>query len=558
MKKLFTIFLILSNFYFSIAQIVITEIMYNPPESGTDYLEYIEFFNISNSPVNMQGYSIKEAVVMNFPDTTIPAFGSILICVDSIRLDSILGVKALQWEGGALRNTDELITLLDENKNFVDSVHYYSTWDNLTNGNGASLELCRPSADNARNEYWNASDWDTGLQLNGKIIFASPGLLNAGSCSDQEVLVSDFRFTPSDIEIYVGEKVEWRNQGGHHNVNGNQSVFPSNPVSFGNGAPSTANWSYIQRFDVPGVYEYQCDVHAGQGMKGTVTVINRDYSYPVASIGLVTSINGDGVLDSFGKRCTLEGVVYGGNLRPTGLQFTMIDGLDDGIAVFLSSGNLGYIVAEGDLIRVKGQITQFNGLAEIVPDSLFKLSSGNSLVNATGVSSLNENTESQLIEMKNMELVDPNEWTNNSLGFTVKITDGTNIREMRIDNDVNIHGTSAPVGKFNVKGLGTQFDASLPYLEGYQIVPRYLPDITLISSTKNEIATTITIYPNPVSHELRIQTSEDFEKITLMDIQGRQIISTDFHNSIYLDIAPGLYYLKITGQKEHVLKFIKL
>jgi len=558
MNKLYLFFFILCMAYFSNAQIIINEIMYNPPESGTDYLEYIEFLNTSNSPVHILDYSIQDAVVMTFPDTTIPPLSYFVICVDSLKLDSILGVKALQWQTGALRNTDEVITLLDANQNFVDSVHYNSSWSTLTNGNGASLELCRASADNTLAEFWRPSARSTGLQLNGKFIFASPGMLNSSNCAEYTVNVSDFKFTPANIEIFTGEQIEWKNLGGTHNVNGSQATFPNNPTSFGNGAPSALNWSYIFRFDVPGIYQYQCDVHGSSGMRGTVTVRTRDINYPNIIIGLVTSTNGAGELDSLNKRFTLEGIVYGVNLRPTGLQFTMIDQFDDGINVFLSTGNLGYTVTEGDLIRVKGLITQFNGLAEIIPDSLIKISSGNILNAASVVTSLNENTESQLVEMKNMQLVDPNTWTNNPLGFTVKITDGNNNWDMRIDNDVNIHGTTAPAGKFDVKGLGTQFDVSSPYLEGYQLMPRYISDIKLITSVIEEQQSYVIIIPNPVHDVLKIETNESFNTIQLLDFQGRLLEQLNYTDNIPLTLSSGLYYLKLVGHNNRVLKFIKL
>ena len=80
-----------------------------------------------------------------------------------------------------------------------------------------------------------------------------------------------FTWSPSDITIDQGDTVEWTNTGGSHNVNGTQATFPDNPESFGNSVGS--GWVYSFTFNIPGVYNYQCDPHASLGMTGTVTVV---------------------------------------------------------------------------------------------------------------------------------------------------------------------------------------------------------------------------------------------------------------------------------------------
>lgn len=558
MKQIMLILIFGSMLNLAKSQLVINEIMFNPPESGTDNLEYIEFYNAGNQAVNLKDYSIKDAVIITFPDTIMTPNSYFIICVNSLKFDSVFGFPALEWTSGGLRNTDEVITLLDASQNTIDSVHYFGSWNSDANGNGASLELCRTNTDNNLENYWGASKNALGIEINGKFLFASPNSANTVPCADYTINVSDFKFDPATIEIYVGEKVEWLNKGGHHNINGSKSTYSANPESFGNGLPSTDLWSYIYKFNQPGIYNYQCDVHASNGMKGTIKVKIKDDLYPSLPIGLVSSTDFNGLADSLNKRYSLEGVVYGVNLRPIGLQFTLIDQFNDGIAVFLSSGNLSYTVTEGDLIRVKGLINQFNGLIQILPDSIIKLSVGNSLFQPTVVNYLNESTESQLIQMKKMELVDPNTWSNNPLGFTVKVTDGTNTFDMRIDNDVNIHGTNAPVGKFDLTGLGSQFDAINPFLEGYQIQPRYLADIKLIVDATDLSNEAITIYPNPVDDVIYFKNTALLgSDIFIYNAQGKLIQNLKVQNPLKIDLSPGIYYLSIPAEKSSRIRFIK-
>ena len=47
---------------------------------------------------------------------------------------------------------------------------------------------------------------------------------------------------------------------------------------------------------------------------------------------------------------------------------------------------------------------------------------------------------------------------------------------MRIDSDTDIDGSPEPVWPVDIIGLGSQFDSSVPYDGGYQILPRYYAD----------------------------------------------------------------------------------
>lgn len=96
--------------------------------------------------------------------------------------------------------------------------------------------------------------------------------LSTHAQTTHEVVVSSFQFSPAELQIEVGDIVQWTNTGGNHNVNGSASDFPNNPVPFGN-ALSTDNWVYEFTFTQEGVYEYNCVAHPGP-MQGTITVVD--------------------------------------------------------------------------------------------------------------------------------------------------------------------------------------------------------------------------------------------------------------------------------------------
>ena len=78
-----------------------------------------------------------------------------------------------------------------------------------------------------------------------------------------------YYYSPSILEIQVGETVEWINDEGYHDV-----VVTSGPVPFSLPACSGPCTIGSYTFSVPGTYEYICSIgsHAANGMIGTVVV----------------------------------------------------------------------------------------------------------------------------------------------------------------------------------------------------------------------------------------------------------------------------------------------
>ena len=102
------------------------------------------------------------------------------------------------------------------------------------------------------------------------IIFLVFCSLSSFAQTKYTVAVTDYKFTPKDLNVSVGDTVEWQNTQGYHNVNATQATYPSNPESFGNSLGT--NWTFTHIFNTPGSYDYRCDAHFALGMVGTVTV----------------------------------------------------------------------------------------------------------------------------------------------------------------------------------------------------------------------------------------------------------------------------------------------
>ena len=227
--------------------------------------------------------------------------------------------------------------------------------------------------------------------------------------------------------------------------------------------------------------ELTMTVLSGGAVLGIETVVIHilpsDLTYPVYDIIQVRGVNNQGVLDSIDTACELRGIVHGWNDYPQGLRFTLIDPTH-GINVFSPINNFGYEVQEGDSVRVRGVVGQFNGLATIYADTVIYEGSGFPSQEPILVSEMGEETESRIIKLKCVKLIDPEEWTNNVPFFDVMVNYGVGEVKIRIDANTDIFGTEAPLGTFGISGIGGQYDPGMPLLDSYTLMPRSLDDFT--------------------------------------------------------------------------------
>lgn len=569
MKLLFTLFTVLLFGINANAQLKITEISYNPPESGTDSLEYVELHNTSDIAIDLSGYIIADNNMDTLTGGMVPAGGYIITASNVSAISDIFGISALSTPNIALRNGGERVAILDPQGNELDAVEFspdapWPTFMDGTAGEGASIELCNLEANGNDGANWRAADNDLGIMLNGKAIKGTPAAANTTTCDIQPDIVSTTGnvFIPADITINVGETVVWANEGGFHNINGSLAAYPNNPEPFSNGVPSPDSWTFEHTFTIPGVYGYRCDPHFTLNMVGTITVVGEpDPIFPMYDIATLTTNGADGVADSLGVAAAIEGVSYGTNFRVGGLQFTIIDANGDGMGVFSNAEDFGINYEEGMELRVNGTVTQFSGLTQIEVASIEVLSTGNTLIQPVEITALGEDTESQFVAPAGeLTFVDPSAWGNgNTSGFNVEMTDGTNTYNLRIDNDSPLFTADIPITPAMVVGIGGQFDNSNPFTDGYQLAPRYESDFTPIVGTSDELAAEVTIYPNPVVDKLNIKTDVTIDQLQVTNALGQVILTTRGANRLDVSgLDTGVYYLRVTSDgKSKVVPFTR-
>ncbi|MEM9022872.1 MAG: lamin tail domain-containing protein, partial [Bacteroidota bacterium] len=262
-------------------------------------------------------------------------------------------------------------------------------------------------------------------------------------------------------------------------IDGDNNVADSIPVApadtfdvygiggqFDNSNPFTEGYQILPRY-------YTDIVSGSQVVPPPVTTI------PSYTISQVHTEDADGVADSLNVTCKLTGIVYGvDNRGGNGYSFTIIDNTG-GMNVFSFNDVDNYVVQEGDEIRVIGSIDQFNGLTEIIPDSIVLISTGNALKAPVVVTTLMEANESDFLRIEGVRVIDPSQWPSGGSSNVQLETPCGDTVVMRIDSDtdVELNIPSAPTVPFTLLGIGGQFDNSSPFTEGYQIFPRFFTDI---------------------------------------------------------------------------------
>lgn len=204
MLKKYFLFSILSFFTLHLqaqADLVITEISYNPPESGSDSLEYVEVYNNGSATINLDGYTFSNGFVFTFPNINLLADEFVVVAVDSLAMVSTFGyIGAYEFTSGGLLNGGEAITIKDNNSLLVDSLTYNNAapWPTSPDGGGTSLVLCDPSVDNTDGANWSASTFSTGITINSSLLFGSPGGIDSAClCTVLSTI------TPSACETYT-------------------------------------------------------------------------------------------------------------------------------------------------------------------------------------------------------------------------------------------------------------------------------------------------------------------------------------------------------------------
>lgn len=381
-----------------------------------------------------------------------------------------------------------------------------------------------------------------------------------------EVTLANANSTPTTVEVFVSQSTA--TLGTDYNFSSPQMVtFPANStttqnviVTILNNATTDGDRTVEFRFQ-----NQTNDAVFGADSAFLLTIMDDDLA--VTQIQDITVNDAEFKPTTIDQRVRIQGVVYGVNLRSTGLQFTVIDNTG-GVGIIEFSKDFGYTVREGDEVIVQGYVGFYNGLTQIEDlDTVIFDNNQSTPKNPLVVTELDETTESELVEIERVWFVNDSEteWPDNG---NIDVTNGMDTFTLRIDGNVfDLAGQPTPIfDTMNVAGLGNQFDRSSPYNDGYQIFPRYAGDVTEWEDAGSivDAEVQVNVYPNPSHGIVNIRSNSQINAVEVIDVLGKtaQLGSVKIVGSMarvnMTGQAAGVYFVRVNTEAGLMIQRISL
>jgi hypothetical protein len=170
--------------------ILITEIMYNPPN---DIPEWIEFFNNTPSPVDVSGWKIADngstRTAIAQSGASIPPMSYFIVTTDSLfhQLYSVTAPVFIAPFSALNNTTADAVVVSDPFNRVIDSVSYRPSWGGM---NGMTLQLYDLFGSSTDSSNWRSAS-------------SSPGVENVISRKDFDAEIRNVRATKNGSGFFV-------------------------------------------------------------------------------------------------------------------------------------------------------------------------------------------------------------------------------------------------------------------------------------------------------------------------------------------------------------------
>ena len=138
--------------------IVINEI-HSDPVNPVDLVEFIELYNTSDIPLDVSGWTIRNAIDFTFPaGSSIPGHGYLVAGQNPEQIQDKLNAASVGPWVGRLSNGGDTIELWTNAGNQIDEVDYKLSFPWPTVGTGPSMQLVNPEFENDIGGSWRSAE----------------------------------------------------------------------------------------------------------------------------------------------------------------------------------------------------------------------------------------------------------------------------------------------------------------------------------------------------------------------------------------------------------------
>lgn len=256
---------------------------------------------------------------------------------------------------------------------------------------------------------------------------------------------------------------------------------------------------------------------------------------PVITTGIVTAIK------------------YNSSAVQQGYYIQTTTGEWNGVYIY-TSASLNTAVVIGDNVTVAGTIKEFNKMTEMDPVTGVTINtSGNTLPTAVLLTTLaanDEKYESVLCKVQNAICS-----SDNGSGTAV-VSDGSG--NLTVYKNLYSSLMLTVNHNYDITGIIADF-YSTSHL--YELYPRSVSDISDLSGINDNPFSTLTVYPNPFTNEIRFDGVQNVKRIVITNITG-QVVKNDvvISNAINTEnITNGMYFVTLINDKDEkvTVKMIK-
>lgn len=229
-----------------------------------------------------------------------------------------------------------------------------------------------------------------------------------------------------------------------------------------------------------------------------------------------------------------------------------------GLLVYDSGNKITNEYNEGDVISggIAGTISMYHGLLEYVPVANTAASTQNNGPVAPVVITVDQLVNnindyvSQLVKVENVHVETGNTYTEGSTGSNTTFSQNGNEAVLR-NNFKTLDMTIGDNTNWDITGFAVIYDTV------FQIYPRSNDDVSIVTSV-DELASEISVYPNPTSDIVNIVTDGNAQRVEVANVDG-QIVSSEAVSSdvisISLEAQPaGMYFVRIYTANEVIVR----